>query len=51
MLGGPDATQLAGALRVLLAAGQVAALGLACTWHPGHAAARHVAAQVSAVLE
>ena len=48
--GGPDATQLAGALRVLLATGQVAALGLACTWHPGHAAARHVAAQVSAVL-
>ena len=48
--GGPDATQLAGALRVLLATGQVAALGLACTWHPGHAAARHVAAQVSDVL-
>ena len=48
--GGPDATQLAGALRVLLATGQVAALGLACTWHPGHAAARHIAAQVSAVL-
>jgi len=48
--GGPDATQLADALRVLLATGQVAALGLACTWHPGHAAARHIAAQVSAVL-
>ena len=48
--GGPDATQLAGALRVLLATGQVAALGLACTWHPGHVAARHIAAQVSAVL-
>ena len=48
--GGPDAAQLADALRMLLATGQVAALGLACTWHPGHAAARHVADQLSAVL-
>lgn len=48
--GGPDAAQLADALRMLLASGQVAALGLACTWYPGHAAARHVAADLSAVL-
>ena len=49
--GGPDAAQLADALRVLLATGRVAALGVACSWHPGHASARHVAAQLSAVLE
>ena len=48
--GGPDAVQLADALRMLLATGQVAALGLACTWRPGRAAARHVADQLSAVL-
>jgi arginase len=48
--GGPDAAQLADALCMLLASGQVAALGLACTWYPGHAAARHVAADLSAVL-
>jgi arginase len=49
--GGPDAAQLADALRALLATGQVAALGVSCSWHPGHAAARHVAAELSAVLE
>ena len=48
--GGPDAAELADALRVLLATGQVAAVGVSCSWHPGHAAARHVAAQLSAVL-
>ena len=40
--GGPDAAQLAATLRMLLATGQVAALGLSCSWYPGHAAARHV---------
>ena len=49
--GGPAAAQLADALRVLIATGRVAALGVACSWHPGHASARHVAAQLSAVLE
>jgi arginase len=49
--GGPDAAQLADALRVLLATGQVAALGISCSWYPGHAAAQHVAAQLSAALE
>ena len=48
--GGPNAAQLAATLRMLLATGQVAALGLACSWHPGHAAARHVAAQLTAAL-
>jgi len=49
--GGPDAAQLADALRVLLATGQVAALGISCSWYPGHAAARHVAAKLAAALE
>jgi arginase len=49
--GGPDAAQLADALRVLLATGRVAALGVACSWYPGHASARHVAAQLSPILE
>jgi arginase len=48
--GGPDAARLADALRMLLATGQVAALGIACTWHPGHGAAGHVAAQLTDVL-
>jgi arginase len=48
--GGPDAARLADALRLLLATGQVAALGIACTWHPGHAAASHVAAQLTNLL-
>ena len=49
--GGPDAARLADALRTLLATGQAAALGLACSWHPGHAAARHVAAELAAALD
>jgi arginase len=49
--GGPDAAQLADALRVLLATGQVAAFGLSCSWYPGRDSARHVAAQLSAILE
>jgi arginase len=49
--GGPDAAQLAAALRVLLATGQVAALGISCSWYPGHDSARHVAAQLSPILE
>ena len=48
--GGPDAAQLADALRMLLATGRVAALCIGCTWRPGHAAARHVAPQLNAVL-
>jgi hypothetical protein len=36
---------------VLLATGQVAAFGLSCSWYPGRDSARHVAAQLSAVLE
>jgi len=49
--GGPDAAQLADALRTLLATGQVAAFGLSCSWYPGHDSARHVAAQLGPILE
>ena len=49
--GGPDAAQLAATLRMLLATGQVAAFGLSCSWYPGRDSARHVAAQLSAILE
>jgi arginase len=49
--GGPDAAQLADALRMLLATGQVAAFGLSCSWYPGRDSARHVAAQLSPILE
>lgn len=44
--GGPSAGQLAGALRMLLATGRVAAVTLGCTWYPGHPAA----ARLSPVL-
>jgi arginase len=48
--GGPDPAQLADALRMLLATGQVAALGLACTWQPGHDAAARIVPHLHAVL-
>jgi arginase len=37
--GGPGCAEVAAALRMLLATDRVAAVGIACTWHPGHAAA------------
>jgi len=33
---------VAAALGMLLATGRVAAVGIACTWHPGHAAAEAI---------
>ncbi len=45
--GGPPAGHLAAALRMLMSTGQVAGVGLACTWHPGHDAASHI----SSILE
>jgi arginase len=38
--GGPDAGQVADALSLLLGTGRVAAVSIACTWFPGHDAAR-----------
>jgi arginase len=40
--GGPPPAQLSAALRMLVASGRVAGIGVACTWHPGHAAAAHI---------
>lgn len=37
---GPDAGQLADALGLLLSTGRVAAVGVACSWFPGHDTAR-----------
>ena len=38
--GGPDAGQVADALSLLFGTGCVAAVGIACSWFPGHGAAR-----------
>jgi arginase len=48
--GGPTAAEVASALSGLLATGRVAAVGIACTWHPNHDAAAHVAPHLEAVL-
>ena len=40
--GGPGPAQVAGALRAALGTGRVAAVGLACTWYPGHSAAARI---------
>jgi arginase len=37
--GGPSPARVADALHMLLGTGRVAAVGIACTWHPGHSAA------------
>jgi arginase len=48
--GGPSADQVAGALRLLLGTGRVAAVGLACTWYPGRDAAAQVAPYLNGAL-
>ena len=48
--GGPDRAQVAAALGMLLATGRVAAVGIACTWHPGHGAAAAIDPQLKAAL-
>lgn len=48
--GGPALGQVADALRTVLGTGRVAALGIACTWYPGHAAAQRVAPHLEAAL-
>jgi len=48
--GGPAAGQVADALGMLLGTGRVAAVGIACTWFPGHAAARLVAPYLEIAL-
>lgn len=48
--GGPFAEEVAAALRLLLDTRRVAAVGIACTWYPGHAAAQAVAPLLEAAL-
>ena len=48
--GGPDAGQLADALSLLLGTGRVAAVSIACTWFPGHDAARLIAPYLEIAL-
>lgn len=48
--GGPAPGEVAAALRTVLATGRVAAVGVACTWYPGHAAARRVAPHLGPAL-
>ena len=40
--GGPGPDEVGRALRMLRATGRVAAVGIACTWHPGQGAAAYV---------
>lgn len=47
---GPSPAQLAGALHMIISTGRVSALGLACTWYPGHCAAERVRPAVEAAL-
>ena len=48
--GGPSAAQVADALRLLLDTGRVAALGIACSWMPGHGAAAAIGPRLTAAL-
>ena len=48
--GGPGCAQVTAALGMLLATGRVAAVGIACTWRPGHGAAGAVDPHLGAAL-
>jgi arginase len=48
--GGAGAADVSQALGRLLATGRVAAVGIACTWHPGHGAAARIAPYLTDVL-
>ncbi len=48
--GGPTPGQVSSALRRLLGTGRVAAVGVACTWHPGRGAAAGLAPYLRAAL-
>jgi arginase len=47
---GPDLAQVFDAIRAVLVTGRVAAIGVACTWHPGHDAAARVRPHLEAAL-
>jgi arginase len=48
--GGPGPDEVARVLGLLLATGRVAAVGLACTWHPGHGAAARLSRHLETAL-
>jgi arginase len=48
--GGPSPAQVTGALSALLGTGRVAAIGVACTWYPGHSAADRIRQHLGAAL-
>jgi arginase len=48
--GGPSPAQVTGALSALLGTGRVAAIGVACTWYPGHSAAERIRQHLGAAL-
>ena len=48
--GGPSPAQVAGALDALHGTGRVAAIGVACTWYPGHSAAAQLGDLLGAAL-
>lgn len=48
--GGPGTAAVTDALRTVLATGRAAAVGIACTWHPGHRAAARVGPHLEEVL-
>ena len=48
--GGPSPAQVTGALSALLGTGRVAAIGVACTWYPGHLAADRIRQHLGAAL-
>jgi arginase len=48
--GGSSPAQVAGALHAVLGTGRVAAIGIACTWYPGHSAAAQVRHHLSTAL-
>jgi len=48
--GGPSPAQVTGALNALLGTGRVAAIGIACTWYPGHSAAAAIRQHLDTAL-
>jgi arginase len=48
--GGASPAEVSDVLRGLLGAGRVAALDIACTWHPGHGAAARVGPHLEAAI-
>jgi arginase len=48
--GGPSTSQVTAALAPLLATRRVAAIGIACTWHPGCSAASTIAPHLEKAL-